>query len=59
MHMKGEYNMAVSTKKKANVPERYVCSKCGRSIRWMTKPLAQTTGKCPKAMNGNHSWIKG
>ena len=35
---------------------RYVCAKCGRSIRRPTKPLLQTSGKCPKATNGNHSW---
>ena len=39
-------------------PEKYVCAKCGRSIRSATRPLLQSTGKCPKATNGNHSWHK-
>ena len=39
-------------------PEKYVCAKCGRSTRSATKPLLQSTGKCPKATNGNHSWHK-
>ena len=49
--------MALPAKKQSG-PARYVCQKCGRSIRWQTKPLLQTTGKCPKATNGNHSWVK-
>jgi len=44
--------------KKISGPERYVCTNCGRSIRWSSRPLKQTTGKCPKSANGNHSWYK-
>lgn len=50
--------MATPVKKKPTGPSRYRCSKCGRSVMWQTKPLLQTTGKCPKATNGNHSWQK-
>lgn len=50
--------MALPLKKKPTGPAKYVCAKCGRSIRWQTRPLLQTTGKCPKSTNGNHSWHK-
>lgn len=57
-NLKDEYIMTTPAKKKPAGPAKYVCSKCGRSIRWQTRPLLQTTGKCPKVANGNHSWHK-
>ena len=49
--------------KKSTVPKkptisRWRCQKCGRSTMAMNKPMLQSTGKCPKAPNGNHSWLK-
>ena len=44
--------------KKPATPSRWRCQKCGRSTISVNKPLFQTTGKCPKATNGNHSWLK-
>lgn len=39
-------------------PQKWMCQKCGRTTHTVNKPLLQSTGKCPKATNGNHSWIK-
>lgn len=49
--------MATPVKKSGGM-SRYRCAKCGRTAVWPTRPLLQSTGKCPKATNGNHSWQK-
>ena len=46
-----------TTTKKTTI-SRWRCQKCGRSTMSMNKPMLQRTGKCPKATNGNHSWLK-
>lgn len=56
--LEDERRIKMAPIKKPSGPAKYVCSKCGRSIRWQGKPLLQTTGKCPKSTNGNHSWHK-
>lgn len=49
--------MALTTKKTTG-PSHWQCQKCGRTLVQANRPLFQSSGKCPKSTNGNHSWVK-
>lgn len=54
---KGENIMATPVKK-SNVVHLWRCTHCGRTSSSSVKPLMTSGGKCSKASNGLHRWVK-
>lgn len=44
--------------KKSNVVHLWRCTHCGRTSNSSVKPLMTYGGKCSKAPNGMHRWVK-
>ena len=50
--------MATPVKPKTKIIHHWRCTKCLRTSDSSVKPVTTYGGKCPKAKNGLHSWVK-